>query len=362
MALEGMPKEEMAADSCALPDDVLERVFARLPAPDISRLRFVSRKWRWNLTAKESGFKRLCADIHPKMFGFIVIGEKFKVQAFDFNLSRWWSFENNLVHDGWRTMHASDGGLVCFVHFYQQTKDERRRICVCNPLTQEWRALPLHPLETPPRMLQIVTDRQKKSYKVTIVGAGKDGCLVAELYDSSTGVWSSEKNMVDRALICANQYLSKIAKCGSIFFLYLLEMGILDFIDLFEEGWLTFELVKDRLFVLCKGSPEGATTSEPGFFVSEYCCERRDPFLIKVRDYSCNGLGFLSICESDNLEMFACSGYLMVVQRRTQRRTPDILRLRVCDRSTGEWPALPDYNIEFRKWRLFCELHWDAVP
>ena len=59
MALEGMPKEEMAADSCALPDDVLERVFARLPAPDISRLRFVSRKWRWNLTAKESGFKRI---------------------------------------------------------------------------------------------------------------------------------------------------------------------------------------------------------------------------------------------------------------------------------------------------------------
>ena len=277
------------------------------------------------------------------------------MQAFDFNLSRWWSFENNLLHDGWRVMHASDGGLVCFVHSYQQTKDEQLRICVCNPLTQEWRVLPLHLLETLPRMLQIVTDRQKKSYKVTIVGDGKDGCLLAELYDSSTGVWSSEKSMADWALICANQYLSKIANCGSIFFLFLRVRGIQDFSDLFEEGWLKYELVKDRLFVLCKGSPEGATTSEPGFFISEYCCERRDPFLIKVRDYSCTGF---CICESDTLEMFACSGYLMVMQRRG----PHLLRLRVCDRSTGEWHALPDYNTEFRNWRLFCELHWDAVP
>ncbi|KAG0557212.1 hypothetical protein KC19_11G110600 [Ceratodon purpureus] len=75
-----MSKEEMAedkdvsasADSCLLPNDDMESIFARLPGSDIYRLRFVSRQWRLNVIAKESEFKLMCADTHPKMFRCIV--------------------------------------------------------------------------------------------------------------------------------------------------------------------------------------------------------------------------------------------------------------------------------------------------
>lgn len=54
-------------------------------------------------------------------------------------------------------------------------------------------------------MVQIVTDRTSKSYRVIVVGHERNGDLVAELYDSSKGVWTTA-NLAGLGLISASQF------------------------------------------------------------------------------------------------------------------------------------------------------------
>ena len=42
-----------------LPKDLLQRVFARLPLHQTVRLQCLSKAWHWNVTAKESAFRRI---------------------------------------------------------------------------------------------------------------------------------------------------------------------------------------------------------------------------------------------------------------------------------------------------------------
>lgn len=51
----------------ALPKDLLERVFARLPLADMIRLQCLSKEWNQKLTSTSSAFKMVCADANPKL-------------------------------------------------------------------------------------------------------------------------------------------------------------------------------------------------------------------------------------------------------------------------------------------------------
>lgn len=93
-------------------------------------------------------------------------GMKFGVRVFDLKFNKFYAFEITPgFEESWKTMRATDGGLVCFVCTYLvKNKKERLPILVCNPLTQDRRALPLNTLKAQPRMVQLVMDRLSKSY------------------------------------------------------------------------------------------------------------------------------------------------------------------------------------------------------
>ena len=131
----------------ALPKELLQRVFARLLLADIIRLQCLSKEWSQNITSTKSAFKMVCVDANPKLFaiisGICFIG-KFEVKVYDMKSNTWHA---TMIDTGYEepfnTMNACDGGLVCFLCTSAKSH-VRLPIFVCNPLTRNMRALPLH--------------------------------------------------------------------------------------------------------------------------------------------------------------------------------------------------------------------------
>lgn len=367
----------------ALPKDLLERVFARLPLADMIRLQCLSKEWNQNLTSTNSAFKMVCADANPKLFaiisGICFIG-KFEVKVYDMKSNTWHA---TMIDTGYEepfnTMNACDGGLVCFLCTSAQSH-VRLPIIVCNPLTRSLRALPLHAHKGQARMLQLVMDRNTKFYKViVVVNDINNGNLTAELFHSETGVWTSA-NLADSTLFFGYQHIWEgyedrdfeytatafspcIYDCAEGEFL---ELQVTE--NLLEDAVTkSYALVHDHLFVLQKAhhrevDVEGGGTflAGPEYFISEFRGQKVAPHWIKVKDHRCNNLGYLASSTYHWPSIYACGGFLLVVAHNVGSTYLNGLE-RLYDLSTGKWHALPAFQ-EISSVDLMCELQWDAVP
>lgn len=367
----------------ALPKDLLERVFARLPLADMIRLQCLSKEWSQNLTSPNSAFKMVCADANPKLFaiisGICFIG-KFEVKVYDMKSNTWHA---TMIDTGYEepfnTMNAFDGGLVCFLCTSAQSH-VRLPIIVCNPLTRSMRALPLHAHKGQARMLQLVMDRSTKFYKVIVVVTDiNNGNLTAELFHSETGVWTSA-NLADSSLFFGYQHIwvgyedrdfeyiatafsPCIYDCAEGEFL---ELQVAE--NLLEDAVTkSYALVHDHLFVLQKMDHRevdveggGTILAGPEYFISEFRGQKVAPHWIKVKDHRCNNLGYLASSTYYWPSIYACRGFLLVVAHNAGSTYLNGLE-RLYDLSTGKWHALPTFQ-EICSVDLMCDLQWDAVP
>lgn len=103
----------------ALPDEVLQLVFARLPLPKLNQLRTLSKKWNRRFSSPEDPeFMRACQAAHPGLFAMVIEGfdlGSISVRLYDTKAKKWYSYIDRMDQDHVFTMCAGDGGLLCTV-------------------------------------------------------------------------------------------------------------------------------------------------------------------------------------------------------------------------------------------------------
>lgn len=111
----------------ALPNDLVQLVFAHLPLTHIFRLQVLSKewKWKWNVTARESEFRKVCEATQSKVFGLVFKGEEsgqFTLRFYDIRSQKWHTrerfpqvYRDHFPESQLDCVGATDGGLVCFI-------------------------------------------------------------------------------------------------------------------------------------------------------------------------------------------------------------------------------------------------------
>jgi hypothetical protein len=178
-----------------LPEDLLDRVLARLPIHTLFQLRSINKKL--NSIIYSDGFVKLYTENWMEMqpwFLLTTVGNM--VCTFNPALNKWHNIPLPTVAPRMRVVAASSS-LLCF----GDQIGECSVLSVCNPLIKSVRDLPpmLHVRLI--HKLAILADMGSKSYKIMV--AGEDGYppddpyvynLSTEVYDSTTRRWTMTGN------------------------------------------------------------------------------------------------------------------------------------------------------------------------
>lgn len=366
-----------------LPEELLELIIARLPVAQIDGLRALSKSWRFNMSP-HSNFKRLCAEARPKLFALMRADPqraKIRFKLFDSRLYMWHNCEYSLAREYRRSLSVSDGGLVCFVPCVNGLP-----ILVCNPLTNDWRELPMQAhVRNKPRMIQLIVDKQLGSYKLIIVGSGREEQLAAEVYDSGSRKWSlMNKGYVSGYVDYRLQYPSSDDVCrynatrGDSLGVYDCGRKRLSRLDCCDDkrglARLHFAALNDRVFVL-----------EPGHDQSFEIVEFRGPTYteaqrsIKIPRHTGRGSSLKTLdLNGSQTALHACNGLILVTEGGFCSKHPEMEwrvgyphNFYLYDMARGTWWSLPGlekeydvyaYNARDVSEALMCKLNWWARP
>lgn len=381
-----------------LPTELLQMVFARLPFPQVYQdVRLLSKEWKWSATTGDSELNRARAEANSKIFAMVFDYE------WEIDESR---FTENYVYDTkenlWRffpmqkygRVNCASGGLLCCVpsskavakilistrdgitkKLMTEEKESSLPISVYNPLTRQRKELPSHSLSLmQPRMVQLVVNRDTKCYEVVVVGDrnGGVGDIMATVYNSGTGAWSSASTMSNcifgHELHCDDELEALFLPTDRRLRFCAFDYARDEFIQLDGPGpdigasVHGSALVGDHLFVLHR-EPYGS------YYILEYQGRTCKPNWVKLRSHKCHDFRY-DLDEIYTLRLDACEGCLMVTATNNHRRHDHVLSEAYghelawfYDVATGEWNrvAAPK-NLVGDPEGIMCELRWDAVP
>ncbi|XP_024543630.1 protein UNUSUAL FLORAL ORGANS-like [Selaginella moellendorffii] len=180
-----------------LPEDLHDRILARLPIPSFFRLRIVCSRWQSLLSSptflghcaakNHQSWLLMFADVHYKLV-FVYIPDE----------DRWLHFPLSFLPSNIYYITGA-GGLLCF---RLVEANGASSMCVCNPITRSWRRLPPLLGDFYAGLVGMVAEsedpRTLKSGRYRIVvrtkPPGSDDFdftnLRTEVYDSASGHWS----------------------------------------------------------------------------------------------------------------------------------------------------------------------------
>ncbi|KAG0578385.1 hypothetical protein KC19_4G019000 [Ceratodon purpureus] len=357
----------------ALPKDLLQIVFARLPLADISRLRCLSKEWKTSIETAHSEFNQVCEAINSRnSFALITTdGDQhgiFWVRVFDMNANRWHEFEFESGDKYCVALVAHDGGLVCLLSlpFESRFSDGSSKpviLTVWNLLTREKHRLPtlVHLDGSTSTMVHLVVDSQTKHYKVGVAKHSRPFSGVQEgahIYDSESQQWSEVKKFP--RVIFGMSYswprwgmdaeMADVHPCR-----YDFAEARLHKLNRKVEPWGEDDIVKDfaflqdRLFLLheCEIEPD-----TPTYRISEYRADvnpgsdhQTGTNWLFERTHSCGPFENPPVSQTDYFfDLFAYKGFLLVcVQNKEPEDSPfHHQRLWLYDLSTCKWRDLPN--------------------
>ncbi|KAG0589423.1 hypothetical protein KC19_1G020000 [Ceratodon purpureus] len=382
-----------------LQPDLLGHVLARLPTDGIGRVRALSKAWNTSMSTSSLVAKQ-CAEAQPNLhalMGFSVVTRECWVRAYDTRACKWHAYSIPSIPKLYASsISSSDAGLACFVPHRGDEDLVLEPVLVCNPLTREWKQLPMQRLVLKQAcMVQLRVDRGTGSYSVTLVGRGThvyEG--VAEVYNSKTGEWSavvSEGKVVDYFWSWPPKDLHDLEPRT----LGVFDSSTQQLLAYREEHFPTWPLTDSEgqpLEDLADGYWEvrGLAIHGNDLYVLEsfpHSEEDRESTWFNVAKYEegCWGFGstglptFTGHPEIVELEMdfthafgetlFVCKTFFLVVG--SDKSDQDIFQVTLYDVESGEW--LPQFEIvcdeewpnimheEMNK-AFLCELLWDASP
>ncbi|KAG0589815.1 hypothetical protein KC19_1G050200 [Ceratodon purpureus] len=383
----------------SLPGEVLEAVFAPMPTHAICRVRVLSRAWK-TAASTHSTFTRLCAELQPSLYALMweVFTEKppwetvrYAGRFFDASACKWMHpFPLGDVWNSDRDVYfeiASDGGLVCFVNSEPFGKDHRP-VLVGNPLTGEWRELPLHSKEFKHlRRVEMRVDRRTGDYEIILVAysrhkeAGEHRCY-GEVYSSRTNVWSG---LDSRRVLLLEVYIdgSYISDFTAQKFRLFDIRTVVSEEDL--DQLLTYEAHWNNLYVMKKFSSEFAKDwmrNGDGSLVEDNHPDDEEllsRYTLSIYEDGTWGFGdggsaqggsrapvvynLIGLAEATSSWIFSRSFLMMICFPRKDQQLMMIYDMEKgkwhkFDRSEGGTLSMDD----FRFTRLAYELRWDARP
>lgn len=358
----------------ALPEELVEIVFAKLPMPKIIDL--IRDSEAWSTLSESPNFRQRCSERHffslMRWDSASVEGDTVRATVFDITSNEWVGFDlagfpasgrcsGAKVNHGYEdSMYAHDGGLVCFI---PPSDLAVAPVLVSNPLTGEWRSLPLIPHEHKPTLLvQLESDMDTKGYKVMLVCGHTqmkhlELCVTptpentAHCYDSSTGVWSTmETGFVYGGCGSLQQFQAKVPcvfDCKKKLLYYLKYHVPL-------RQPFSWSSVKDCLVVLYDSTSisdfawRGRYSIQSTIALGPYAYKSKPPHQV-----------FL----------FASANFILVIgdsSVKTHGKYGQIIQ--VYDRSAKKWhlaspmPLFENSHPHCLRKAFTCELRWDAVP
>lgn len=194
-----------------LPEDLLNEIIVRMPPFYVFRLRSVCR--RWNSILRDGSFLKFHSQVPshgPCLLTFWKNSQSPRCWIFSVPLKSWFKIPFSFLPHWTSWLVGSSGGLVCLSGLDGLTF----KIVMCNPLTQDWRILPLMHYNNQ-RQLLMIADRKDKSFKVIAASdINGDRTLPTEVYDSKTNTWSL-RGVMPAVNLCS----SKMAFCDSRLYL-----------------------------------------------------------------------------------------------------------------------------------------------
>ncbi|KAF9599795.1 hypothetical protein IFM89_001741 [Coptis chinensis] len=169
-----------------LPEELTERIFARLPISAVFNLRSVCKSWEKQLTSKS--YLRLWNEIGNRDLWFLVYHTNRMIAAYSSKSEKWNNiplYDRCSLDSSQVLLLASSGGLLCF----RNRNSDYPTLIVCNPVTSTHRVLPDLPQV---RYIDIVgMVASGDYYKILITGTTEptSNDSITEVYDSRTGVW-----------------------------------------------------------------------------------------------------------------------------------------------------------------------------
>lgn len=208
---EGNKETTIVSVDLILPDDLLERILAYLPIASIFRAGCVCKRWHEIVSSGRFlwNFSHVLSQ-KPWYYMFTSSNEAIGY-AYDPILRKWYGIElPRIGAPNW--FIASSCGLVC-----SMDNDSRSELCVCNPITKQWKKL-----EDPPGLrfsdysaLAISTNRVSHGYTISIVKSKQvpgnffQWDISIHIYDSETMMWVTSLTEVltgwragDESVIC----------------------------------------------------------------------------------------------------------------------------------------------------------------
>lgn len=169
------------------PEDLIERVIARLPIAAFFRFRSVCR--RWNSLLNSRSFSQQCAEVPPQCPWFYTITHENvnNGAVYDPSLKKWYHLSLPSLPPKIIILPVtSAGGLVCFLDI------GHRNFYVCNPLTRSFQELPSRSVRVWSRVaVGMILNPNGVGYKLLWLGCAGD----YEVYDSIENAWTRPGNM-----------------------------------------------------------------------------------------------------------------------------------------------------------------------
>lgn len=372
-----------------LPLELLQCVFAKLPIPDICRLKSLSKEWQLSLQSSSSQFTLALKESSPRMLARVTWGghSNFGLHVLDERNNRWYEshvyaadgaeYRRPVVSKVYQWVHlngSADAGLVCYIDKMQIGLN-----CtfVMNPMTGVVNQLLACSLSLSKlSMMRIIVDRDTYHYKVILVRC--DSLVEAEVYDSEVQRWTKPKPSLGRIFGIAHDWnwhedfwsAYKLGPCA-----YDCRDGKYYNFEQDQEKWLadeviSYTLMEDRLFVLYWDEREDAA------FISQYSVPENATSWVKEKTHSCFPRVFWQPHVHEQIcRIHACSGFLFVFILKQEDGwifddNPPTKHENgwIYDLGTSEWRALPRVpwwsTIHFDSFMTneMCELHWNIQP
>ncbi|XP_024384400.1 F-box/kelch-repeat protein At5g15710 [Physcomitrium patens] len=218
-----------------LPEDLIDRTLACLPVPSFFRFRSVCK--RWNTLLKTNPFLELWSTVVSQQLWLFSIHVKHPSEmvamAYSPSLGIWHTVPVPQYLSKMYTL-ASAGGLLCSAAYTNRLAV----VCVCNPLTTQWKHLPSMLYIKRVHLLGMVVDKVTRHYKIVVVGTQSRQDLVSntEVYESATGSWE----ITGRALGSFTSH--RLVYCNGLFYNLSATRGwpvtlILHAYDIGQQSW-----------------------------------------------------------------------------------------------------------------------------
>jgi hypothetical protein len=349
-----------------LPQELMERVFGKLPLPPI--LQFRESCLDWSGLVQSSNIKEACSEGHPKLFGLVVHHPPTMpyIWIHEIESEEWLRFELVLpsAYDAGaytEFLYSCDGGLACMVPLRRSNSSP---VLVYNPLTGAWKALPLLVQDFEKIFLsQLLMEGDQSSYKVILVIGDKGGtAFSAHVYNSEAGVWS----VMDSGVVygvdgtwsfgrgypyvfdCSTKELVELMFCTSLARL---------------DGKVSYSVFRDRVFVLHVSDVPGQRSGYM-YVVSEFTWDSSMSDLRKL-DVSESILGIWP--DPCSTRLFACPDVVLLFADNCEEWDKDHRQLvGRYDLSARRWeipPPVPSgRSSEHPKGAFLCELQWNVSP